>query len=401
MKPEKLNSGATAFGLPKEPSLRMRAIRWRAHDGLRSADPTIQQYRCFWGRSGIYHSLGFLGISRGDRILVPAYICAAAVDPILAYGAEVDFYRITKECKPDFADLETKIQSRTKGVLLVHYFGFQADVQTYSAICRQYNLVLIEDCAHVLKGCAERDAPGTVGDASIFSWRKFLPVYDGGTLFINRPRREYTVAWRRQSLVFNLKAAVNLLDHTAGSGRHPVLQSISKAAGYARSRILRRTRIGTGYLPPTSIDMNTLEFDPNFVNCAMSGISRWILEHSDIDWVRSRRVSNYNYLLQALADVVGAVPIYPVLPSGVCPWVFPVRLDQIPEACLKLRNIGVPAVSWSGVRHQSISRREFPEADFLYDNLLFLPIHQDLNEQQLAWMACNVRTVIQNADRRN
>ena len=45
---------------------------------------------------------------------------------------------------------------------------------------------------------------------------------------------------------------------------------------------------------------------------------------------------------------------------------------------IELRALGIPAVTWGGVRDSRISAREFPEADFLYERLVFLPIHQDL-----------------------
>jgi hypothetical protein len=50
-------------------------------------------------------------------------------------------------------------------------------------------MVLIEDCAHVLCGESEGEPIGTIGDAAVFSWRKFLPLYDGADLVLNRPDR--------------------------------------------------------------------------------------------------------------------------------------------------------------------------------------------------------------------
>src|SRR5689334_15651529 len=82
------------------------------------------KFSFFTARNAIYHTLRLLQIPRGSQVLVPAYICRAAVDPFLAYGAAVTFYRVNRNCEPDFEDLERKIVRETKAVMAVHYFGF-------------------------------------------------------------------------------------------------------------------------------------------------------------------------------------------------------------------------------------------------------------------------------------
>jgi len=116
-------------------------------------------------------------------VLVPAYICASAVEPIEAFGAKVVFYEVGRDCLPDVSDLEAKIDDRTRAVLAVHYFGFPCGIRQIRKICDRHGLSLIEDCAHVLRGEDGGQPLGTFGEASVFSWRKFLPLYDGGELF--------------------------------------------------------------------------------------------------------------------------------------------------------------------------------------------------------------------------
>jgi hypothetical protein len=67
----------------------------------------------------------------------------------------------------------------------------------------------------------------------------------------------------------------------------------------------------------------------------------------------------------------------------VCPWVFPLFFDGLANAHLLLRSRGIPAVTWGGVRPPAINSVNFPEADFLYDNLVFLPVHQNLTAEAL------------------
>src|SRR2546425_12939059 len=82
------------------------------------------RYSFFQARNAIYHSLSLLGIERGSRVLAPSYICRAAIDPLIAYGTDVDFYKVRADCSIDLKDLEARITPRTQAVLIVHYFGF-------------------------------------------------------------------------------------------------------------------------------------------------------------------------------------------------------------------------------------------------------------------------------------
>jgi hypothetical protein len=50
---------------------------------------------------------------------------------------------------------------------------------------------------------------------------------------------------------------------------------------------------------------------------------------------------------------------------------------------LILRSQGIPATTWGGVIHPSLPLGQFPSARFLYDNLVFLPVHQSLKEKDL------------------
>src|SRR5437867_1289218 len=79
-----------------------------------------------------------------------------------------------------------------------------------------HGLALIEDCAHVLSGEVEGKSLGTIGDAAVFSWRKFLPIYDGAELVINRPVRQVAIQWTSEGGLFTLKVAANMLDASLG-----------------------------------------------------------------------------------------------------------------------------------------------------------------------------------------
>src|SRR5688572_15414464 len=110
------------------------------------------RYSFFQARNAIYHSLTLLGIEPGSEVLVPSYICRAAVDPLLAYGLNVRFYAVKQDCSLDLDDIKAKITPRTQAVMVVHYFGFPQPTLALRRLCDFQGLALIEDCAHVLTG---------------------------------------------------------------------------------------------------------------------------------------------------------------------------------------------------------------------------------------------------------
>ena len=62
---------------------------------------------------------------------------------------------------------------------------------------------------------------------------------------------------------------------------------------------------------------------------------------------------------------------------------FPFLVPGVRDFQLLLRAKGIPATSWSGVIHPSLPLEEFQRARFLYDHLVFLPIHQSLDERDV------------------
>ena len=103
------------------------------------------------GRTAFLAILKSLGLEKNDEVLIQAFTCNAAVNPILWAGLKPVFVDIEKETlniNPD--DLEKKINSRSQVVIVQHTFGKPADLDRILEICKKNNLILIEDCAHAL-----------------------------------------------------------------------------------------------------------------------------------------------------------------------------------------------------------------------------------------------------------
>jgi len=387
-----MNALAPASTIPKEqfPSRRFFSLFSQPVPGRLAGAPPALSF--FWARNAIFYALRALGISPGAHVLLPAYLCRAAVEPFEVFGAEVEFYPISRDCEPHLDALEARITPRTEAILVVHYFGFPQQIDKLRALCDRRRLYLIEDCAHVLQGSFEGQPLGTFGDASVFSWRKFLPIYDGGELWLRKPSESPPPAWQKESLPFTLKVAKSLTDKTLENSSGMPAKCFSWAIESVKTAA-KRLRSKPDDTPLFELDSNRATFDSSLVNQRMSRVSHWLKVHSDIAAIVAKRRENFQFLSRHLRGISGVTLLHAGLPDSVCPWIFPIFLDDIPRAHLLLQEQGIPAVNWGGVRPPAVDSAAFPDADFLYDNLIFLPVHQDLTPGHLDAIVRGVQKV--------
>ena len=337
-------------------------------------------YQFFRARNAIYNGLKSLGISPGDKILVPSFHCAALVEPILKYGANVTFYDIRRDGTPNFADIRARIDNQTRAAVVIHYFGFPQPIHELQELCRNHDLYLIEDCAHVLTCTTGETSLGDFGDISIFSWRKLLPLYDGGHLVLNNPNLQPAIGCQKPSLIFSLKVATNILEKAIDDSGIKLLKVMHRAVSLpwvitrqAMSKSGRQLRIAR-------IDNYGIDFDPALANLEMTAVSKFLLSRLDIHAIIQRRRRNYLMLLEGMRSLPGVRAFFSQLAEGVCPWVFPLVIEGRKDAHLALRANGIPAVTWGGVVHSTLSVQEFPDAGYLYEHLVMLPIHQSIDD---------------------
>lgn len=142
------------------------------------------------GRTSIYAVMKALGLKQGDEVLVQAFTCTAAINPILWVGAKpvyVDIDARTYNMSPD--DLLRKISPKSKAVMVQHTFGIAANLQEILEIAGKNNLMVIEDAAHALGAEWNGRKIGTFGDAAIFSFGRYKIISSvfGGAAVTNHP----------------------------------------------------------------------------------------------------------------------------------------------------------------------------------------------------------------------
>lgn len=336
----------------------------------------------YLGRVAVRRACRELQIGVGDEILAPSYNCGSEIDPLLASGAAVVLYRVDRSGRIDVEDLMARATKRTRAVYVTHYFGWAQPLAELSAWCKSESVLLLEDCALALFSRDERGPLGTTGDAAIFSLRKFLPVPDGGILRLKYgdpvEGRQVPPAGR------TLRNMLPLLKNQAMRGLERIgLYSPLRTAMLRRHRVCGADSVSEG-LPDMPDDYY---FDARMQDWAMSSLARGIAAGIDPDVVIDRRRVNYLALSKMVEGLPDVEPLFGELPEGVCPMSLPMLTPRRDAVTAFLNAHGIAAFPfWKGY-HRKLDWSDFPEARYLKDHLLTLPVHQALTNAHMVYIA--------------
>lgn len=165
----------------------------------------VSSATCFdSGRSSLFVALKVLNIQKGDEVILQAYTCAVVSNAILWTGATPLYADIDESLTLDPNDVEQKITAKTKVLILQHTFGIPAHVEILKALAKKHNIIIIEDCAHVIGGTFQGQLLGTFGDIAMLSFGSEKPIScgRGGALLTNNEIFAKKIRNFEQSLVF-------------------------------------------------------------------------------------------------------------------------------------------------------------------------------------------------------
>ena len=114
-------------------------------------------------------------------VWLPDYFCKEPLILLRNNNISLDFYPIKEDLSPDWDAIENDIRKTSSPdiLILVHYFGFPNQIDKARGFCDTYKIDLLEDAAHMLL-----PSNGMEQSVVIFSPRKYLPIPEGGVLYI-------------------------------------------------------------------------------------------------------------------------------------------------------------------------------------------------------------------------
>ena len=138
--------------------------------------------------AGLHLGCLAMGLKKGDEVIVSSQTHVATAHAIEITGAKPIFIdSLLPNGNIDCNQIEKKINSKTKGILIVHYMGIPVQIDKILKIKKKYNLFLIEDCALALGSKYKKKHVGLFGDLGVFSFYpvKHITTIEGGMLITN------------------------------------------------------------------------------------------------------------------------------------------------------------------------------------------------------------------------
>lgn len=149
---------------------------------------------CANGTDALQIAMMALGLQPGDEVITPSFTYIATTEVIALLRLTPVFVDVdAKTFCMDPADLEKAITPRTKAIVPVHLYGQAAPMDEIMAIAKKHNLYVIEDNAQAI-GCDYHSSDGTtkktgtigqIGATSFYPSKNLGAFGDGGALFTN------------------------------------------------------------------------------------------------------------------------------------------------------------------------------------------------------------------------
>lgn len=149
---------------------------------------------CGNGTDALQIALMALGLKPGDEVITPSFTFIATVEVVALLGLKpvfVDVDEDTFSMNPQ--KIEQAITSKTKAIIPVHLYGHSAPMVEILGIAKKHNLYIIEDDAQAIGGSytfpdgkiVNNGTMGDIGCTSFFPSKNLGCYGDGGALFTN------------------------------------------------------------------------------------------------------------------------------------------------------------------------------------------------------------------------
>ena len=313
---------------------------------------------CANGTDALQIAMMALGLQPGDEVITPSFTYIATTEVIALLRLTPVFVEVDPRtfCM-DPASVEQAITSRTRAIVPVHLYGQSAPMEEIMEIARKHQLYVIEDNAQAI-GCDYRFSDGTrrktgtighIGATSFYPSKNLGAFGDGGAIFTSDDA---------------LAAKMRMI------------------ANHGQSRQYYHDTVGCNSRLDT-------------IQAAILDIK---LQHLDA-YAAARRAAA-DYYDQAFAGHPRISTPYRASYSGHVFHQYTLLLEGVDREGLKqfLAAKGIPSMIYYPVpghkqkmfEEFGVASKEMPVTDWLTERVISLPIHTELDEEQLAYITSNV-----------
>jgi dTDP-4-amino-4,6-dideoxygalactose transaminase len=176
------------------------------------------------GSDALKMTLLAAGVKQGDEVIVPDLTYQAVALAVFYCGARpVPVDARADDLQMDTDLIEAAITKQTKVVIAAHMFGRPCDVEKIGKLCRDKNIVFIEDVCQAESSRYRGRMLGSFGDMAAFSFSYYKPLSScgggGGMVVFNNDEgnriRHWMEDWRNDGELLKLGqrfAPMSLMD---------------------------------------------------------------------------------------------------------------------------------------------------------------------------------------------
>lgn len=123
-----------------------------------------------------------------DEVIIPAHTFTASAYPFLKKGAKIVWADIDLKSRVVTAQtIEQCITENTKVIVVVHLYGYCADMLSIMRLAKKHHLMVVEDAAQALGVKINNQMAGTFGDLGVYSFqshKNITTLGEGGMLVV-------------------------------------------------------------------------------------------------------------------------------------------------------------------------------------------------------------------------
>ena len=312
-------------------------------------------------------------LNNKERILIylPDYFCDQTIQSFREDWMDFYYYPIGEDFEPQWKSIEEYARGNCITLdffVFVHYFGMEKNVSLAADFCKRHNVLLVEDCAHVLLA---KGKIASKGDFVIFSPHKQLPVSDGAILSYNQSETTMEL-WN------SIKEEYKNLPCRPKNNHwyvKKVIQKLFKA--HRKLPYYSGVHLGSGNIERVLVER---------ISKKSENVLRSFYDYTELKkicYVRRDNLSMMNYLISKIDKT-----ILPVSDERTfAPYYAVFSLKNTTDKKQAVQNLiarGFPVLHWPDLPRDIADERAGHEVAFaISEDVIVIPIHQDITPQKI------------------
>lgn len=327
------------------------------------------------GTSALHCACIAAGIGPGDEVITTPLTFAASANCVLYCGGRPVFADINPETyNIDPESILKHITEKTKAVIAVDFTGQAVQIDEIKDICKEHNLIFIEDAAHSIATKYKGKQVGSLADMTCFSFHpvKTITGGEGGAILTNDEQMYKKL----------------ILAHTHGITHD---ETLMEEAPHEGPWYYEQISLGYNY--------RLTDFQAALITSQLSKIEKFKKRRQEI-------VRRYNEAFSKLPEVFVQKEISE---SNTCRHLYIIQLKLEKLCCsrreffdaMSAENIQcqihyVPVYWFPYYKHLGYKKGLCPNAEHIYKGIMSLPLYPKMTNQDVEDVIHAVRKVVEN-----